>query len=165
MAAPRALLLDINGVLLDEDGPIAGAAETLAELRRRGLPLRFVTNTVSRPHDALGEELRQHGFALEPQELFTAGLAARSYLDRHQLTPLALVHPALDPLFPPDPSRPADCVLLGDARDRLSYANLNAALELLMRGKPLIAIGRNRRFRSHGRWLWQVWRLFRTVVV
>ena len=36
MAAPRALLLDINGVLLDEDGPIADAAETLTELRRRG---------------------------------------------------------------------------------------------------------------------------------
>jgi ribonucleotide monophosphatase NagD (HAD superfamily) len=30
---------------------------------------------------------------------------------------------------------------------------LNAALELLMRGKPLIAIGRNRRFRNRGRWL------------
>jgi HAD superfamily hydrolase (TIGR01458 family) len=44
-------------------------------------------------------------------------------------------------------------VVLGDARDQLSFANLNAALELLLQGAPLIGIGRNRRFREGGRWM------------
>jgi HAD superfamily hydrolase (TIGR01458 family) len=47
---------------------------------------------------------------------------------------------------------PAKALLLGDARDQLSYANLNRALELLLDGAPLIGIGRNRRFREGGHW-------------
>lgn len=65
---------------------------------------------------------------------------------------MALVHPAIAPLFADLGSGPADCVLLGDAREQLSVAKLIAALELLLEGAPLIGIGRNRRFREGGHW-------------
>ena len=46
---PTAVLLDLDGVLHVEDDPIPGAIEAVAALRDRGLRLRFVTNTTSRP--------------------------------------------------------------------------------------------------------------------
>ena len=110
--------------------------------RRRGVAIRFVTNTATRHQDDLLQDLQQLGFAAEPWELATAPLAARSWLKRQQRRPLALVHPAIAPLFACSSEEPPDCVLLGEGRDRLSYANLNAALELLMQGAPLIGIGR-----------------------
>ena len=42
---PAACLFDLDGTLYTEAGPIPGAVEALAELRRRGVPFRCVTNT------------------------------------------------------------------------------------------------------------------------
>ncbi|WP_200900103.1 hypothetical protein [Synechococcus sp. GFB01] len=64
------------------------------------------------------------------------------------------MHPAIAPLFDDLGSGPPDCVLLGDAREQLNFANLNKALELLLEGAPLIGIGRNRRFREEGTGCW-----------
>lgn len=150
---PQALLLDIQGVLVEDGSALPGAVETVQEVRRRGLALRLVTNTATRHHEQLLEDLLRLGFSLDAEELFTAPLAGLNWLVRHQRRPMALVHPAIAPLFADLGSGPADCVLLGDARDQLSFANLNAALELLLEGAPLIGIGRNRRFREGGRWM------------
>ena len=51
----RVILLDLDGVLYDHDGPIPGAAEAVDVLRRRGLSLRFVTNSTARPRAAILE--------------------------------------------------------------------------------------------------------------
>jgi HAD superfamily hydrolase (TIGR01458 family) len=154
MRSPSALLFDLQGVLIDERKPLPGAVEAVAQARRRGLPIRFLTNTATRPQEALLDDLREQGFCPAPEELITAPLAALRWIEREGLRPLVLVHPAIQPLFVPQASGgAADCVLLGDARDQLSFANLNAALELLLQGAPLIGIGRNRRFREGGRWM------------
>jgi HAD superfamily hydrolase (TIGR01458 family) len=154
MRSPSALLFDLQGVLIDERQALPGAVETVAQARRHGLPIRFVTNTATRSQASLLEDLRDLGFCLDPEELITAPLAALRWIEREGRRPLILVHPAIKPLFAAHADGgPADCVLLGDARDQLSYANLNAALELLLQGAPLIGIGRNRRFREGGRWM------------
>ena len=150
---PRALLLDIQGVLVDDGRPLNGALEFVQQARCHGLAIRLVTNTATRHHEQLLQDLRELGFAVEAEELFTAPLAALNWLRRHQRRPLALVHPAIAPLFAELGSQPFDCVLLGDAREQLSFANLNRALELLLEGAPLIGIGRNRRFREAGHWM------------
>jgi len=154
MRSPSALLFDLQGVLIEGRQPLPGAVEAVAEARRRALPIRFVTNTATRSQDSLLDDLRELDFCPDPGELITAPLAALRWIEREGRRPLILVHPAIQPLFAAiEDGRPADCVLLGDARDQLSFANLNAALELLLQGAPLIGIGRNRRFREDGRWM------------
>lgn len=154
MRSPSALLFDLQGVLIDDRQPLPGAVEAVAEARRRGLPIRFVTNTATRAQGALLDDLRDLGFCPDPEELITAPLAALRWIEREKRRPLILVHPAIAPMFAAHADGgPADCVLLGDARDQLSFANLNAALELLLQGAPLIGIGRNRRFREGGQWM------------
>jgi HAD superfamily hydrolase (TIGR01458 family) len=154
----RALLLDLNGVLFENSTPFSGAQEVVALARSRGYLLRFVTNTATRSDQDLRDDLDRMGFRPGPNELFTAPLATRRYLERRGWQPHCLVHPAIAPLFedlkPPEGSgRPPDCVVLGDARDGLTYAALNQVFQLVMEGKPLIGIGRNRCFREQGRWM------------
>ena len=118
---------------MEDRHALPGAVDTVNLARRRGVAIRFVTNTATRDHDDLLQDLQQLGLAAEPSELATAPLAARSWLEREHRHPMALVHPAIAPLFAGSSGEQPDCVLLGDCRDLLSYANLNTALVM---GKP-----------------------------
>jgi ribonucleotide monophosphatase NagD (HAD superfamily) len=55
--SPRAVLLDLDGVLYVEDEPVPGAAEAVERIRAGGLTLRFVTNTTSHSRGATLEKL------------------------------------------------------------------------------------------------------------
>lgn len=152
MATPyRALLLDISGVLYDGNRQILGAAETVARARERQLTLRFVTNTASKPAEALLSELLGMGIAAQADELFTAPMAAQAYLQQQGLRPYCLLHRSLLPEFAHLPQNDPNCVVLGDARNDLNYDNLNRAFQLCKAGAPLIAIGMNKYFMdTHG---------------
>jgi HAD superfamily hydrolase (TIGR01458 family) len=153
-----AVLFDLQGVLFEDGTPLPGALEAVATARRRGHQIRFVTNTATRSAEDLQADLERMGFRTEPEELFTAPLATRRYLERRGWHPHTLVHPAIDSLFadlrrPEGSAAPPDCVVLGDARDRLTYGALNRVFQLVQQGKPLIGIGRNRCFREGGQWM------------
>jgi HAD superfamily hydrolase (TIGR01458 family) len=154
----KALLLDLQGVLFEDGTPIFGAVKAVEAARAAGRILRFVTNTATRHPAAILEDLRAMGFDVEEGELFTAPLAARRFLLRQHWRPHCLVHPAIRSLFDDlagssGPGTEPDCVVLGDARDELSYANLNVVYRLVREGRPLIGIGMNRCFREGGEWM------------
>ena len=93
-------LEDIKGVLLDLDGTIfigdrlvPGAADAVDALRRGGLPLRFGTNTTRMSRTALVDRLKEMGLELEPGEVFTAPLAAASWLEKKGPLELISVRP------------------------------------------------------------------------
>ncbi len=147
---PKALLLDLSGVLYEGDSLIPGAPEAVALARQRGLILRFVTNTATKSRAEILDKLRSLGFEVPPEELFTAPDAALAYVRAHGLSPYALVHPSLRPDFKAFENQEPNCVVLGDARNELNYANLNRAFRLVLQGCPLIAIGDNKYFSEGG---------------
>ncbi len=147
-AAVRAVCFDLSGVLYEGESVIPGAVETVAGARERDLVLRFVTNTATRSTEQLLDKLHGFGIPVEPQELFTAPVAAREYITQRRLRPYCLVHPAIRGEFASLDQQQPDCVVLGDARDELSYASLNQAFRLCMEGAPLIGIGMNRYFKD-----------------
>ncbi|HJV25233.1 MAG TPA: TIGR01458 family HAD-type hydrolase [Aromatoleum sp.] len=142
---PRALLIDLAGVLHVGDHPVVGSVAALAKLRGAGLPLRFLTNTTRTPRRRLVARLRDMGFAIEADELHTAPHAAQQLVARRDLKPLYLIHPDLTEEIGPSAENP-DSVVMGDMGPFLDYACLNAAFRLLMEGKPFIAMARNRYF-------------------
>lgn len=144
----KAVFLDLSGVIYDGDTVIRGSTEALAEARRRKLVLRFVTNTATRSCRDIRTKLKNLGVAIAGEELFTAPMAARRYIRQRRLRPYCLVHRALCDEFASIDQQDPDCVLLGDARDDLSYAALNRAFRLCKAGAPLIGIGMNRYFRD-----------------
>ncbi|WP_111641602.1 TIGR01458 family HAD-type hydrolase [Marinimicrobium alkaliphilum] len=143
----KALLLDLSGVLYDGDRLLPGALEAVAHAREQGWLLRFVTNTATKSREQILDKLQALGFNVEAEELFTAPDAALRYVQARGMQPYTLVHPSIEAVFGVPPEAP-DCVVLGDARDGLSYANLNRAFRLVKQGCPLIAIGDNKYFRD-----------------
>ena len=141
----RAVLMDMGGVLYQGRKAIPGALEALERLRGSGLALRFVTNTSRQSRRQVLAMLSELGFSIETEELFTAPLAAASYLKSHGLSPLLLVAEAVREDFP-ESAGPADAVVLADGPAHLDYEHLDQAFRLLMDGAPLLAIGDNRYF-------------------
>jgi HAD superfamily hydrolase (TIGR01458 family) len=143
--SPKAVLIDLAGVLHTGDDPLPGAVLALARLRASGIPLRFLTNTTRTPSNVLFAKLQRMGFTLAVREIQTAALAARTLVRRRGLKPLWLVHPDIAAEMgdsAPDP----DVVVLGDMGPHFTYPLLNHAFRLLMQGVPLMAMARNRYF-------------------
>jgi ribonucleotide monophosphatase NagD (HAD superfamily) len=80
-----ALLLDAYGVLVDATGALPGAAALLAELRRRGQPLRVVTNDASRSAATCAARFVALGLAIEPHEVITSGSLLAPAIAAHGL--------------------------------------------------------------------------------
>jgi len=143
----RAVLLDLDGVLYVEDEPVPGATEAVAELRRRGLALRFVTNTTSRPRRLILERLRRLGFEVAPDELSTpAALAVARCRDRALSRALLLVREDVKEDFEEldDVTEAAQAVIVGDLGDAFDYGALNRAFRQVIDGAELIALQKNR---------------------
>ena len=144
---PRAILIDLAGVLHVEDQAIPGALAALEELRASGIPLRFLTNTTRSPRARIVAQLQQMGFAVSADEIRTAVLATRQLVDKRGLHPHYLVHPDIADEVGSSHPEP-DALVLGDAGHAFTYAALNEAFRLLVRGLPFIVMARNRYFKE-----------------
>jgi HAD superfamily hydrolase (TIGR01458 family) len=155
----RALLVDLEGTVYQNERLIPGAAEALGEAEARGVPHRFVTNTTSRPRAVIARQLADMGFPVDAERIFTAPRAARARLLREGVRRCDfLVRPALLEDFEglvPDEASP-EAVVLGDMGDHLTYARLNRALRHVMAGAELVTLARNRLWRGADGWMLDV---------
>jgi HAD superfamily hydrolase (TIGR01458 family) len=144
-----ALLIDLDGVLYVEDDPIEGAREAVGRLRRRGLAMRFVTNTTAHSRDRTLNKLRRLGFAVEDRELVTpAALAVRHCQKRGHRRAALVMNPEVKRDFVGLEEVPggsaADAVIIGDLGSAFGYDVLNHAFRQVMDGAELIALQKNR---------------------
>ncbi len=147
----KAILFDISGVLYTDSQPVAGAIEVINDLRQKGIPMRFVTNTSRSTSQTVFNELTRMGFDIHPEEVFTAPVAIRRLCQANGYRPFCLIHPDLTPEFKVLDQRNPNAVIVTDAADLFDYAHLNEAFSLLIRGAVLLGIGRNRYFKKEGR--------------
>lgn len=145
------LLVDLDGTLFVGDEPIPGAVEAIARLEERGIARRYLTNTTRRSRRNVAERLRAMGFTLEDDELFTAPVAAASWLRDHGIERIALYLPSdthedfAD--FTVDDESP-EAVVVGDLGRGWSFDMLNRAFGQLTGGARLVALQRNRFWRT-----------------
>ena len=144
---PGAFLLDLDGTLYTDAGAVPGAVEALAELRRRGVPLRYVTNTTRRSRRRLADRLAGYGFAAETAEIVSAPMACVAMLEARGATRVAafVADETLEDFaaFDLTSARP-EAVVIGDLGDAWDFARLNRAFLQLMEGADLIALQRDR---------------------
>ena len=152
----RAFVLDADGVLMFRGAPIAGAPEAVAELRRRGIPYRVVTNFSSAHRSSLAAAFgKATGLEVDGAEIITAASAAAAHTaTNHRGKPL-LVLAAPDArrewagqeVLSPDEAdaraEPVAAVVIGDAGEDLSYRNLDIAFRQLRAGAEFVAMHRN----------------------
>lgn len=152
-------LLDLDGTLYLHGAAIPGAPETVAALRRAGVPFRFVTNTTSRPRAGLVSRLREYGFAADPNEILTPITAGARIARERGCTVLAPFFPSASlgdlegfELEGGTSGRPRrrtpEAVLVGDLGEQWTYALMQEAFGYVLDGALLIALSRDRYWRS-----------------
>ena len=158
---PRAYLLDLDGTLYSGDGAIPGAPEALARLRKQGIPYRLVTNTTRRSRAMLVQRLRDYGFEVSAEAVFTAILAGTDVVKGAGYRCVApfVPQPALSDMQDLElcggtsgrvPSRAPEAVLVGDLGEHWTFALLQEAFGYLMSGAALIALSRDRYWHHAG---------------
>jgi phospholysine phosphohistidine inorganic pyrophosphate phosphatase len=140
----KGLLLDLDGTLYTEDGPVKGARETLIRLQAAGVSYRYVTNTTRRPRREVVARLTNMGFPAREELVFTPAAAAKVKLRGRSCYPLVAeaLFEDLDGLR--FDSEDPEYVLVGDLGEGFTYARLDAAFRRLMSGAKLAALQKNR---------------------
>lgn len=143
----KALFIDLSGVLYTGKQAIPGAVAAIAKARASQLQLRFVTNTSRKTRGQILIDLKNLGFELPADELFTAPVAAHSWLQAKGLRPYCLIHKNIKSEFSDLAQSDPNAVIIGDAEQDFCYDNLNRAFQLCQQGAPLLGIGYNRFFK------------------
>lgn len=162
--AGRAFLIDLDGVIYRGDEAIPGSADTVRWLGEEGIPHLFVTNTTSRPREALVERLAGFGITVGVDDILAPPDAAAAWLKARGAKRLLLAVPeatgaafagfqtlTLDELVelqkkPGSDACEVDAVVVGDLGDDWNFQRLNAAFRCLMQqpAPRLIALGMTR---------------------
>ena len=141
----KGLLIDLDGTLYVEDGPIPGAREALSRLEAAGISYRYVTNTTRKPRREIVFRLQELGLWAQENLVFAPATAANELLAGkrcHALVAEALFEDLPDAVL--TATGPTEYVLVGDLGDGFTYTRLNSAFRLLIDGAELVALQRNR---------------------
>jgi HAD superfamily hydrolase (TIGR01458 family) len=147
MVPPEGFLLDVDGVIVEAWKALPGAVETIDDLRSRGVPFRFITNTTAKTRRELAETLGSAGFEVDASEILTAPSATAAYLRAHHPGKLSFliakgdVDEDLEGVELVEEG--ADVVIIGGAEENFTYDNLNRAFRMLMDGAALVSMHRN----------------------
>lgn len=140
-------VIDLDGTLYVGGVAVPGAARAIELLRESDTPVCFATNTTRRPRSLLVERLGDIGISVRPEELFTAPVAAASWLAQREARRVSLLLPeaTLEEFgaFELDDESP-EYVVVGDLADGWTFEVLNRAFRALLAGARLVAIHRNR---------------------
>src|SRR5215208_2434320 len=142
--AIRSWLMDMDGVLLQEQQAVPGAREFLARLRELGLPFLVLTNnSIYTPRD-LAARLRRTGLDVPEESIWTSALATAKFLDDQRPGGTAFVigesglttalHDNGYRLGETDP----DYVVIGETRT-YSFERITQAIRLIAAGSRCIA--------------------------
>jgi HAD superfamily hydrolase (TIGR01458 family) len=151
----RALLLDLDGVIVAAGTAVSGAAEAIAELERRGMAFRIVTNTSAVSRVTLSRWSERLGARIPPERFESALSASAAWTARtfpdEPLYVLAsddaktefagqmlLSHEEAGA-----PDARAAAVVIGDSPEEATYDNLNHAFRLVRSGAKLVGMHRN----------------------
>src|SRR5207247_6582598 len=141
----KALLIDIDGVVLQDDRPLPGAGELVAWLLGSGRPFLFLTNYSSQTPAELAHRLGTAGIAVPPEHVYTSAMATAEFLAKQAGTRRrayvvgegALVHALYETGFTLSETD-ADFVVLGESR-AYNFDMIQRASQLVKKGARFIA--------------------------
>ncbi len=152
-----ALLIDLDGVLYQEDELIAGALETMRWIESQRIDYLFVTNTTSKSRTSLLNKFEKMGFSTDVNRIITPIVAASQWLIEQSISTAALFVKSdacgdflqIEPVDIRSHSI-AQAVVVGDLGEDWDYFTLNCAFRFLMQEPQplLVALGMTRYWRG-----------------
>ncbi|WP_455203344.1 TIGR01458 family HAD-type hydrolase [Kaarinaea lacus] len=152
-----AILFDLDGVVYQGEQVLPGATQTIAWCRENHIPHLFITNTTSRPRQALQNKLQGMGIPVSADQILAPAVAARQWLQQNTQGKIALFIPEATRLefqsltvVANDSKTDVDAVVVGDLGEAWDFSTLNQAFRLLMREPhpALVALGMTRYWRG-----------------
>ena len=147
----RGVVLDLDGTVYAGDTVIPGAPAVVDTLRSAGFGVRFATNTTRLSRQALVERLGRLGIDVQAEDLITAPVAAAAWLRERRIRTVALYVAAAGRAdfdeFGIDEGAPG-AVVVGDLGAAWTFDLLNRAFRQLLAGAELLAIQRNRYWKT-----------------
>lgn len=139
-----ALLLDAYGVLVNQGGALAGAAQFLDDLAARGKPYFILTNDASRQPETIARRFRGFGLDVPAERIITSGSLLVDYFARKELIgtnvmvlgteeSAAYVRQASGHVVPLDAHADADVLVVCDDSGFDFLDGVEAAMTMLMR--------------------------------
>lgn len=152
----QAILFDLDGVFYVGDRLIDGAIDALRWCNEMNLPYLFITNTTSKPPQAIVDKLLGFGIEAELVKIMSPPVAAVDWLQQQGMQRIALY---MGEQTCSEFSRfqlvnsadePTEAVIVGDMGEGWSYEVMNRAFRQLMQEpRPcLIALGMTRYWRA-----------------
>jgi NagD protein len=141
----RALLFDIDGVILQDETPLPGARELLEWLGASGLPFAFLTNYSSQTPADLVRRFARVDLPARPEQFYTSAMATAEFLagqagEKRRAFVVgdgALVHELYRAGFTLSESE-ADFVVLGETK-AYNFEMIQRAAQLVLEGARFIA--------------------------
>ena len=143
----KGLLIDLDGVIYNDNRLIPGAVNTIRELRKLKIPFRFITNTTMKCRETILVKLKNFGIQIETNEIFSAAYAAARYVSQfpNAKCHLMLLDDAKKEFYGMGSTDlKVDFVVAGDLGKLINFNILNDAFIRLMEGAELIALQKNR---------------------
>lgn len=146
------VLLDIDGVLATGWRPLPGAGKALAAIEASGIPRAFLTSTTSLTRAQIVAALRSGGMEVAEREVLTAAALTAEYLQAtypgrrvwllNSGADLREDMPDIEFTGPGEDGGDPDLVVLGGAGDAFTHEALSRVAELMLEGKPVVAMHR-----------------------
>ncbi|WP_162055106.1 HAD-IIA family hydrolase [Pontibacter pamirensis] len=140
----KGFLIDMDGVIYRGKEPIPGAVEFIDKLRSENYPFLFLTNNSQRTSRDVCYKLRQLGFNVDDEDIFTCGMATARFLASKKALGTAYVigeggllnelHKVGYSIVDDNP----DYVIIGEGRT-IMLESVDKAINMVMNGSKLIA--------------------------
>ena len=145
----KGILTDIDGTLYFKGMPIPGAIKALSKLRKRGLKFLFFTNTDSKSPQTVLKNLREYGFNIKMDEIFTPIIALKEYLSKYSTKKSFFVTTReVEKEFQEFPkvygTELPEFVIIGDFHDNWDVNRLNEAFKYVIKGAKLLGTQGNK---------------------
>ena len=140
----KAIITDMDGVLVRGRLPIPGAPEFIGRLLDEGRPFMVLTNNPLYSPVVLSHRLRRNGLDIPSDRIHTSALAVAQFLDSQRPKGTAYVigeeglYEALEDIGYTFTDRSPDYVILGETND-YSFEKITRAIRLIQDGARFIA--------------------------
>lgn len=145
----KAVFFDLDGTIYFKDKAIEGAIETVDYLKSKGYICRFLTNTDSKKNSYILDKVKNMGFNIELDEIFTPVTASIKYLKTKKRAKIyALVSDNIINEYEEFnlSTENVDYVIIGYCKEKVSYDSLNKTFRLIGENTEILALQKSKYF-------------------
>ena len=139
----KAILCDIDGTLYFKGEAIEGAIDTVSLIKDLGIKILFFTNTDSKSPHQIYNILKDFGFQIQEDEVFSPIIALKEFLAKHPRKKIFLVTTQevareFQQFDIVEENETPDFVIIGDFQDDWDVSRLNRAFQHVLQGATLL---------------------------